>query len=83
MGKVEDMAAMRQANWAARQKPGPSTLVSRSTLDALAAGKAPAKARAVPAAPATGELCGHQSISNKRCSRPKDHSEKSHRYPKA
>lgn len=78
MGKVEDMRALRM-----QMREG----LARTAVDlpALAAGKKPKRAAATPVAAADEgqELCGHTAISGKRCSRPKDHSEKNHRYPKA
>lgn len=73
MGKVDDMRAMREARFAERSKvPAESKSVkARKALQAAAA----------PVAP--GELCGHLSISNRRCTREKDHQAtgtKNHRY---
>lgn len=74
MGKVEDLRAMREANFAARStgvKP------ARPTVPKL-----PAKGGPKVEAP-SGPTCGHRSVGGKLCIRPKDHDEKSHRYPKA
>lgn len=74
MGKVDDMRAMREARYAARTAaatPAAKAVKARKVLE-----------NAETPAP-TGELCGHQSISKKRCTREKDHQltgTKNHRY---
>lgn len=76
MGKVDDMRAMREAKYAANSKVAPATKASKAKA-ALEEAEAPR--RALP----SGELCGHRSISNKACTREKDHQAtgtKNHRY---
>ena len=68
MGKVDDLRRMREERWASMQKPNSSFQVSQ-------------RAAEIQRAADTGsELCGHQSISKKSCTRPAGHSEKNHRY---
>lgn len=74
MGKVDDMRALREARFAAQSKP---------VTPAKKAAKAAAALSAVVSPAPTGELCGHRSISNKSCTREKDHQAsgtKNHRY---
>lgn len=70
MGKVDDMRKMREERFASMQK-------TSSSFQASARSKALDDTRE---APLTDELCGHRAISGKSCTRPKDHSEKNHRY---
>lgn len=76
MGKVDDLRALREANWAARQKvpAGPSR--------GHRAQSAGAEGGRRDAATVAEALCGHTAIGGKRCIRPKDHAEKNHRYGK-
>ena len=77
MGKVDDMRALREARYDAMQRAkSPATAESKSVKarKALQAATTPA---------ATGELCGHRSISNKTCIREAGHQAagtKNHRY---
>lgn len=72
MGKIEDMRALREANYDARHGVKPAK---------KAAPKVPAKGGLAPVV-VTGPLCGHRSVGGKSCIRGKDHDEKSHRYAK-
>lgn len=86
MGKVDDMRAMREARYAARQKmsedlqkkydndPG----LRKALKDAAESGTV--KKERPPRREVTEELCGHRAIGGKTCTRPKDHAEKNHRY---
>ena len=81
MGQVDDMRAMREARYAAAAAQRAGAKPSSAADRAAKAQRALAKAVS-PSAP-TGELCGHRSISNKTCTREKDHQAsgtKHHRY---
>ena len=91
MGKVDDLRAMREARYLAMQtgkakgKGMQGQRVERVVLDEVKGFPSRSVERRVTRTdtPATGEaLCGHQSISKKTCIRPKDHTEKNHRYAK-
>lgn len=86
MGKVEDMRALK-----AQIREGLArTAVDLPALKAAAKTGKPGKGITGTRAKivivdeaASFDLCGHRNMSNRACIRPKDHSEKSHRYPKA
>lgn len=68
MGKVDDMRAMREARFSERAK----RVMSKAEEKRASKVETPA--------PPTEELCGHKAIGGKSCTRPKDHTEKNHRY---
>ena len=82
MSKTDELRAMREAKYAARQagaKP-----VSRAQ-PAVRPAEAKATRSAKPAAPVapiseTDALCGHRSMNGRSCTRELGHSAKSHRY---
>jgi hypothetical protein len=75
MSKLDAQRAMREANWAARQKDAPTRAPAPKQAPAE---KAPV---AVPGpGPEATELCGHRAISGKTCTSTLGHSEQSHRY---
>lgn len=80
MSKADDLRAMRERNWHARQKPAESKSVTARVDRQKAAEEALSKALAPPA-PVTQE-CGHRSVGGKYCIRQKGHSEKQHKYAK-
>lgn len=69
MGKVDDMRAMREARYAATNKGVKGQHVPLASPEVRAAFAAENEVE-----------CGHRAISGKTCTRPKDHSEKNHRY---
>ena len=74
MGKVDDLRALREARYAATRKPASPESKSAKARKALQEAESPAVIE---------ELCGHRSISNKSCTREKDHQAtgtKNHRY---
>jgi hypothetical protein len=75
MSKLDAQRAMREANWAARQKATPAPAPAKSPA---AAPRTPEPA-ATPEPSATG-LCGHRAIGGNTCTRPAGHAEKNHRY---
>ncbi len=83
MGKVDDLRALREANWAARQKPVSKSEERRLSCTPAAGAGAAVEGGSQPAVESTVPLCGHTSIGKKTCIRPKDHPEKNHRYGKA
>lgn len=87
MSKVDALRALREARYAAAQKGQPP---ARKPLDSAAAkglAKAAGESKSVSRRKVIQEdaekLCGHTAISGKRCIRPADHTEKTHRYPKS
>lgn len=76
MGKVDDMRAMREARYSARAKRIESLLEKVTRPES----KSQERRLDIQEEAVTEELCGHQSISKARCTRPKDHPEKNHRY---
>jgi type V secretory pathway adhesin AidA len=81
MSKLDAQRAMREANWAARQKATPAPAPAKSPA---AAPRTPEPAgtpepAATPEPSATG-LCGHRAIGGNTCTRPAGHAEKNHRY---
>jgi hypothetical protein len=89
MSKLDAQRAMREANWAARQKavqapaPAPAPVPKRAAAGAEPADQGPAAAAPVGAAPpepAATALCGHRAIGGNTCTRPAGHAEKNHRY---
>ncbi|MBB6628229.1 hypothetical protein H5V45_12950 [Nocardioides sp. KIGAM211] len=93
MSKMDDMRAMREANFAAAPPrtaratpPADEVPVAPPTRKAAPAKKAPAKKASKPpaamtsATPDEGRRCGHRAISGRSCTREHGHEEKSHRY---
>jgi hypothetical protein len=77
MSKADDLRAMRERNWHARQKGAvdqtPAQKRAKAT-EALATALAPK--------PEVEKVCGTQGIGGKRCIREAGHSEKNHKYGK-
>ena len=84
---------MREARWAASQKPSSDTSPTRTSRAAARPKTAPATSPAsrtakveaapadAPAAPdASAAACGHRSMNGRTCTRPAGHPEKNHRY---
>ena len=74
MSKMDELRALREANYAQRGAAAPRRVA-----------KAPGPAAAAPAAPpeapaGADRLCGHRAISGRTCTREKGHAAKSHRY---
>jgi hypothetical protein len=75
MSKLDAQRAMREANWAARQKAAPA----QAPVPEKAASAQTRVTASSPEPVATG-LCGHRAIGGNTCTRPLGHSEKNHRY---
>lgn len=75
MSKADQLRAMREANWHARQKGAPTQTAAQKQERA-----AQALAEAMAPKPEVTEFCGHQGIGGKSCTRQLGHSEKNHRY---
>ena len=84
---------MREARWAASQKPASGAAATRTSRAATRptpkADPQPSTAAASPIAeaPAATEAaateaapCGHRSMNGRTCTRPAGHAEKNHRY---
>jgi hypothetical protein len=86
MSKLDAQRAMREANWAARQKAAPAQApVPEKAAPAPApvpekAASAQTRVTASSPEPAATGLCGHRAIGGNTCTRPLGHSEKNHRY---
>lgn len=86
MGKVDDLRKMREARYEAmqRRKVDPSLLLPGLSVEVVGNAdtiKAAEEAAANYDIPLVDpDLCGHKSVSGKSCTRPKDHTEKNHRY---
>lgn len=81
MGKVDDLRALREARYAANKKAANEKDPKAAAKKVAAAKLMLKQAKSTP--PPTTEFCGHRSISNKSCTREKDHQAagtKSHRY---
>ena len=81
MSKLDAQRAMREANWAARQKatPAPAPAKSPAAAPRIPEPAGTPKPAATPEPSATG-LCGHRAIGGNTCTRPAGHAEKNHRY---
>lgn len=83
MSKMDELRALREARYAARNA-GPSSTRAATTTRATTR---PVKA-APPTEPhlqteddtATEALCGHKSMNGRTCTRERGHAAKSHRY---
>lgn len=72
MSKMDDLRALREAKHArGSQAPTNKAAVARKAL-----------ANALTPPTPVDVVCGHRAIGGKTCIRAKDHSEKTHRYPK-
>lgn len=80
MSKADELRALREANWRARQKPALSKSEA-ARVDRQKAAEAALSMALTPPAPVTEE-CGHRSVGGKYCIRQKGHSEKQHKYKK-
>jgi hypothetical protein len=81
LGKVDDMRAMREARFSARAKRVAELAALRGEVRETLLNKAEELGNLSEVQDILAEeLCGHQSISKARCTRPKDHPEKNHRY---
>ncbi len=90
MSKVDAQRAMREARFAALQAQAKARAQGQPPAQGKAATPGPvapsqvSRTRTAADEPApmteTDDLCGHRSIGNKRCQRPKGHAEKNHRY---
>jgi hypothetical protein len=81
MSKLDAQRAMREANWAARQKAAPAK--APAPVRAAAPKKAvdeQAPVTATSPEPEVADLCGHRAISGKTCTSARGHTEKNHRY---
>lgn len=79
MSKADDLRAMRERNWHARQK---GAVVQTPAQKQAAAVAALAQAVAPKPDVAPGRECGKTGIGGKRCIREAGHSEKNHKYGK-
>ncbi|HEY0359329.1 MAG TPA: hypothetical protein VGD11_12155 [Mycobacteriales bacterium] len=81
MSKLDAQRAMREANWAARQKatPAPAPAKSPAAAPRTPEPAATPEPSGTPDPSATG-LCGHRAIGGNTCTRPAGHAEKNHRY---
>ena len=78
MSKLDAQRAMREANYAARNK-GQAPTGRVASRPPVAPTSSVSPARPAPAAPAAA-TCGHKSMNGRACTREAGHSEKSHRY---
>lgn len=80
MGKVDDQRKMREANFEQRRraKIDPSLLLPGVAIEVV--GPVEAISYGKENYPELFEKCGHKGIGGKTCTRPKDHTEKNHRY---
>lgn len=75
MSKADQLRAIREANWHARQKGAPVQTAVQKQEKATRA-----LADALAPRPEVTDFCGHQGIGGKTCTRQAGHSEKNHRY---
>ena len=78
MSKLDAQRAMREANYAARNK-GQVTTSRVAARPPVAPTSSVSPTRPAPAAPDAAS-CGHKSMNGRACTREAGHSEKSHRY---
>jgi hypothetical protein len=78
MSKLDAQRAMREANYAARNK-GQTTTNRVAARPPVAPSSSVSPARPAAAAPASA-TCGHKSMNGRACTRDAGHAEKSHRY---
>jgi hypothetical protein len=88
VGKADELRALREAAYARRQalQPGHAAAavrLSRSGVTVASATGAAGSQSKGKAKVADEALCGHTNMGGKACIRPRDHSEKNHRYAKA
>lgn len=74
MSKADQLRALREAAWDARQKGSTQTPVQKQERAAKAL------AEAMAPKPEVTEFCGHQGLGGKPCTRELGHSERNHRY---
>lgn len=79
MGKVDDLRALREARYASMQR-GDKFVRKLLQLKPLEDRENEVAVKSDAVLEGITLICGHRAISGKTCTRPKDHSEKNHRY---
>lgn len=88
MGKVDELRKMREAKYEAMRQRSDRSLLERPDLQQSLAEmrrgegrvEIPRAARDIDNHKEAPYVCGHKGVGGKSCTRPKDHTEKNHRY---